>query len=265
MISEMIMIKEINLHRKYILQNAVSHFRYQYSGSIIGVFWNFINPLFESLLYIIVFSVLLKFGNLTKGDNYGLYLISGLFPWFVFSELVIKGTNVYDKNRILLISMRIPLNIPLAIELVSSFISSIIYFILLVLINVVSGVTPHWSWLLWPVFSIVILLLAYSLAAILAIFRVFFSDMTEVVRHILTLWRWTMPIIYTTEVFPEQFQPYLRLNPPYTFLEILRNIFLENAFPTGNQVIIVIFWLTIIFTISGFLYSKFEAEIRDNL
>jgi ABC-type polysaccharide/polyol phosphate export permease len=258
-------MKDFYLHRKYILQNAFSHFRYQYAGSIIGVFWNFMNPLFESLLYIFVFSVLLDFRYSSNGENYGLFLISGLFPWFIFSELVVHGTNAYYKNRNLLISLSMPLNIPLAIEFASSFFNSIIYFIILILINIISGVSPNWSWLLWPVFSIVLLLLAFSLATILAIFRVFFADMAEVIRHILNLWRWTMPIIYTAEVFPEQFQPYLRLNPPYTFIEILRNIFLENALPTGKQLLIILFWLITIFTISRLLYLKFEAEIRDNL
>jgi ABC-type polysaccharide/polyol phosphate export permease len=259
------MIKELFLHRKFIYQNAISNFRYQYSGSIIGVFWNFINPIIESFLYILIFSFLLQLRGSGNGDHYGLFLITGLFPWFVFTELVINGTNAYYKNRNLLGSLKIPLKIPLAIEFVSAYIKSIIYFVLLALINLFYGSTPSLVWMLWPVISIFLLLFGYGLAMILGIFRVFFADISEVIRHLLHMWRWTMPIIYTAEVFPEEFQSYLRLNPPYTFIEVLRKIFLDNALPTSDQFFIMLFWLVTILFISEILHSKFEAEVRDNL
>lgn len=259
------MIKSIFSHRKYIFQNAISNFRYQYAGSVIGVFWNFINPLVESIIYIFIFSYLLKFRSPGRADNYGLYLISGLFPWFIFSELLIHGTNAYYKNRNLLISLSLPLDVPLAIEFVSSYINSLIYYFLLVLINLISGTSPNWIWLLWPIFSVVLLLLAYSLSVILAVLRVFFSDISELIRHLLHLWRWTMPIIYTADVFPEKMQPFLRINPPYTFIEVLRGIFLENALPTTSQLLIMAFWLVVIFLIANFLHARYESEVRDNL
>jgi ABC-type polysaccharide/polyol phosphate export permease len=136
---------------------------------------------------------------------------------------------------------------------------------LLIVINLFSGIGLSWIWLLWPIFSFILLLLAYGLAVVLAIFRVFFSDISEVIRHVLNLWRWTMPIIYTAEVFPERLQPYLRINPPYTFIEVLRNLFLENALPGLYQLAIITAWLVTIFSISSILHKRFESEVRDNL
>lgn len=259
------MLKELFLHRKYIFHNALSNFKYQYSGTIIGIFWNFTNPIIESLLYIFVFSILFQLRGTSKNDSYSLYLISGLFPWFIFTELIINGTNAYYRNRNLLGSLKMPLRVPLAIEFFSSYIKSIIYFVLLVLINLIFGSLPNPIWLLWPVFSIFVLLLAYGLAMILGIFRMFFADISEMIRHVIHLWRWTMPIIYTAEVFPEKLQSYLRLNPPYTFIEVLRNIFLENTLPTINQLAILFFWLVVVFIVAEFFHSKFETEVRDNL
>ena len=117
----------------------------------------------------------------------------------------------------------------------------------------------------WPIFSAVLLLLAYSLAVILAVLRVFFADISELIRHVLHLWRWTMPIIYTADVFPEKMQPFLRFNPPYTFIEVLRGIFLENTLPTTSQLLIMAFWLVVIFSIANFLHARYESEVRDNL
>ncbi len=79
--------------------------------------------------------------------------------------------------------------------------------------------------------------------------QVLFEDVNEFVHHFIQLWRWTMPIMYTLDVFPEQYHIWLRLNPPYIFIDAIRNIILNNSLPGGTDWLIMLSWLTVIGTL----------------
>ncbi len=49
----------------------------RYKGSVLGFLWTFINPLFQLIIYTVLFSVIMRSGI----DNYAMFLFVGLVPW----------------------------------------------------------------------------------------------------------------------------------------------------------------------------------------
>ena len=105
--------KDIYDYRELLKTNVKKDIRGKYKGSFLGILWSFINPLLQVVVYWIVFPYLMRKG--AGGDNYLVYLITGLIPWTFFLTTVSSGTTsikanagiikkVYFPREILLIS-----------------------------------------------------------------------------------------------------------------------------------------------------------------
>ena len=55
-------IKEIYNYRQMIFRLVRKDLRGRYKGSVLGVFWTFLNPLLQLLVYTMVFSVIMRSG-----------------------------------------------------------------------------------------------------------------------------------------------------------------------------------------------------------
>ena len=94
------MIISIWNYREFIWQSAWRDLRNRYAGSSMGFLWNVINPLFQIVLYTLVFSQLMvvRIANLPSGFGFAIYLCAGLIPWIGFSETVSRCTNSFVEN-----------------------------------------------------------------------------------------------------------------------------------------------------------------------
>ena len=82
--------KDIYDYRELLKTNIKKDIRGKYKGSFLGVLWSFINPLLQVVVYWIVFPYLMRGAG---GDNYLVYLITGLIPWTFFLTTVSAGTT----------------------------------------------------------------------------------------------------------------------------------------------------------------------------
>ena len=81
--------KELYQYRELLKTNVHKEIRGKYKGSILGVFWSFLNPLLMVAVYAIVFPYLMRM----QQDNYLVFLITGVIPWVFFTNVVTSGCN----------------------------------------------------------------------------------------------------------------------------------------------------------------------------
>ena len=74
------MFKEIYKYRELLKTNIRKEIRGKYKGSFLGVLWSFINTLLQVIVYAIVFPYLMH----GTGDDYLVYLATGIIPWTFF-------------------------------------------------------------------------------------------------------------------------------------------------------------------------------------
>lgn len=79
------LIQEIYANRRLVWDLAKNDFKTRYSGSFLGMAWGFIQPVITVLVYWFVFTVAMGFDKI-EGVPYALWLVSGLVPWFFFSD-----------------------------------------------------------------------------------------------------------------------------------------------------------------------------------
>ena len=86
------LIQEIYANRRLVWNLAKNDFKTRYSGSFLGMAWGFIQPVITVLVYWFVFTVAMGFDKI-EGVPYALWLVSGLVPWFFFSDGLTGGTT----------------------------------------------------------------------------------------------------------------------------------------------------------------------------
>ena len=59
----------------------------KYKRTVLGFFWSFLMPLAQTVVFFIVFSMIMRF----EMKNYVLYLLSGMFLWQSFSNMAVQG------------------------------------------------------------------------------------------------------------------------------------------------------------------------------
>ena len=80
-------------NRELIWNLAKSDFKARFASSYLGTFWAFVQPVITVLIYVFVFQVGFKSGDTSTGYPYLLYLVSGICPWFFFSEAWMNATG----------------------------------------------------------------------------------------------------------------------------------------------------------------------------
>src|SRR5262249_28393612 len=78
----------------HLLRELVKRdFAARFTGSALGLFWAVLQPLSLVVVYWFVFTYMFTRGPASSGDNYILFLISGLLPWLGINEGVVRSTT----------------------------------------------------------------------------------------------------------------------------------------------------------------------------
>jgi lipopolysaccharide transport system permease protein len=184
--------------------------RVRYKGSVLGYLWALANPLAFTFVYYVAFKVIIR----TATDNYGLYLVTGLFPWAWVSNALVRAAGAYRLNPTLVRKVRLPRSVlPL-----SYVVQEMVHFLLAVPILVVgvtiaTGVSHlQWVWLI-PALAVVQLLVLYPIGVVLAATNVLVRDVEYVVGIALQLLFFLTPIVYEAGSIPARYQSYFTWSP----------------------------------------------------
>jgi lipopolysaccharide transport system permease protein len=261
------MIISIWNYRDFIWRSAWRDLRHRYAGSSMGFLWNVLNPLFQIVLYTLVFSQLMviRLPGLPSAFGFAIYLCAGLIPWIGFSDTVSRCTNSFVENANYLRKLAIPEQVFVAQNAGSSFLSLLIGMTLLVAISSLLGHYPSWSWLCLPVVLILLQGFGFGLGLFLGVLNVFFRDISQGIGLFLQLWFWATPIVYTENILPAWLEKGLIFNPAYPFIHSLQTVIVDKAWPAGNLWAAMIL-LSLVLPLSGYLVlKKLRPELRDVL
>lgn len=258
----MIILKNILNYKYFLISNIKKDINVKYKGSILGIFWTFINPLSLTFVYYFIFSYILKY----KEDNYATFLLVGILSWNYFSRGISNGTTSININGNLLKKIYFPrIILPLTIsitELINFFISILI--ILIVVIFTGIGFSIHF--IFFPVIALIQFTLILGIILITCTLNVFFRDIEYIVDFILKLFYYITPVFYAADLLKgSQFEIFIKLNPMTIIIESYRNILINHSFPNFlNLGLVFLFSLFILF-IGNLIFKKLENKFAEEL
>jgi ABC-type polysaccharide/polyol phosphate export permease len=258
------MLTHLANYRQYIFEAALNDIRYRYAGTSLGVFWFLIHPAVTIVVYAAVFSGLIVANPaFNPGAPFVLYLCLGLVPWLCFTETLVLGSEAISLHRLYLRRIPLPPEIFVAKSVLATGAGLGISIAFVLLLALFFGRSPTWSWLAVPIIGILLECLAFGLALLLATLRMLVRDVGELLRAILHLWTWTLPIVYPESILPEDVRGWLWLNPPYAFLHALRECILTDTWPTLEAWAAMFGWLAVALVVGQAVLGRSRSRIKD--
>ena len=120
-------MKELYDYREMIASLIKRELRGKYKASVLGFLWTLMNPLLQMLVYILVFSFILKSGI----ENFPIFLFVGLVPWNFFSISVTSGATCVVNQENLIKKIYFPRIILPVSYVTSMFINMLLTFIVI--------------------------------------------------------------------------------------------------------------------------------------
>lgn len=233
----------------------------RYKQSVLGYAWVILNPLFQMLVMAFVFSKILRITNL--GVPYALFLYVGLLPWNLFANSISGSMNSLVSSGSLLTKIYFPREI----LVISTVLAKIIDFLLASIVLIIFFIYFHQSItlnILWifPIFLIQ-QLFTYGLSLILAALNLFYRDIQYLFGLILLVWMYLTPVIYPTEMFPEQYQWIFKLNPMAVLINAFRQVMLAGDRPNFTSLSIALLLSCVTAIVGHRLFKKLEGQFAD--
>lgn len=253
--------KELYNYREFLKTSIKKEFRGKYKKSFLGVLWSFLNPLFQLLIYAMVFPFILK----NNVDNYTIFLIVALMPWNFFNMTILQSAASIVANGGIIKKVYFPREIlPLAVVIsntIQYFFSAVIIFIALL----VSGVGVSWVALFLPVIVLIQAIFSLGIIMLLSAANVYIRDVQYIMNPIMMIWMYACPILYSISMVPERFVGIYKLNPMTLIMMEYQNILYNKTMPNFKSLGIV-FGVSVLMLIIGYLvFNKLQRRFAEEV
>ena len=258
---KMSFINELYNYREFLKTSIKKEFRGKYKKSFLGVLWSFLNPLFQLIIYSLVFPYIM--GNTI--ENYVVYLIIGLMPWTFFNNTIIQSAACVVTNSGIIKKVYFPREIlPISIttsNLVNFIITEIIVFAALL----ISGIGIGKTVIMLPVIILMQYILQLGFAFIFSAITVYVRDVEYIINIFMMLMFYLCPILYEAKMLPNNLLEILKLNPMFHIINVYRQILYEKQMPNFMSVL-QIFLLCLFVLFIGFkIFKKLEKRFAEEL
>ncbi|MCO6429327.1 MAG: ABC transporter permease [Deltaproteobacteria bacterium] len=228
------MLQHLWKHRELTYQLTKREVLHRYRGSLLGVFWSFITPLFMLLVYTFVFGVIFRSrwgAGTTSQTDFALILFCGLSIFSIFSDIIGRAPAIILSNPNYVKKVVFPVEILPVTILGSSLIhGAISILILLGAVLIIHGSLPL-TVLFLPIVILPLLLVSIGLAWFLASLGVYLRDINQIVPVLVSALMFLSPIFYPVSVIPENLQFLYFINPVSYVVEDARQVVIWGNAP----------------------------------
>lgn len=222
-------------HRELILQMTRRDVIGRYKGSVLGIVWSFVTPIFLLAIYTFVFSVVFnaRWGGSEPESKtqFATLLFVGMIVHALFSEALLRAPGLIVSNVSYVKKIVFPLEIlPVVAMGASIFHSAISLLVLAAAIILLNGFLP-WTFLWLPIVLLPMVILALGIAWMLASLGVFLRDVAQPIGLAMTILLFASPVFYPVAALPKSLRPWLMLNPLTFIIEQARAVLIYGQMP----------------------------------
>ncbi len=247
---------------------AVNDFKTKFAGSYFGIIWAFVQPICTILVFWFVFQF--GFRSQDVGDvPFILWFMTGLIPWFFFSDAWNGATNSFIEYSYLVKKVVFKINILPLIKIISTLFIHIFFVIFMFVSYAICGIKFDVYVLQVFYYGLCMVTLVTVLSFITAPLVIFFKDLTQIMNIVLQFGMWLTPIMWNIDTMniSKSTKFLFKLNPMYYIVQgyrdsmIYKNLFYHNIKQT------IYFWIVIIIltVVASYIYKKLKPHFADVL
>jgi lipopolysaccharide transport system permease protein len=175
--------------------------RAKYKGSVLGLAWSLAHPVVLMLVYLLVFSVLLKIQP-ANYEHYWLFLLAGLPVWVFFSTSLQSASRSLVENANLIRKVRFPRQLVPLSMVATQLVGFVVMLAIVVALSLVYVPEARETvWLSLPLAALAICLVA-GLSLAVASLNALYRDVEHLVAALLLPWFFLTPVLYSLENIP---------------------------------------------------------------
>ncbi len=210
---------------------AVTEFKKTYFGTVLGYAWSLARPL---MLFAVLVTVFTQIFHLGKVPHYPVLLLMNivLFGFFQEATLIAVG-SVVGQEAIVRKTQFPRLVIPLAVVLTALF-NLLLNLVVVFIFILASGVTPTWTWLLFPIVILLLIGITTAVSMIVASLYPRFRDLAIIWTVFSTVLFYATPILYTVGnlIGHPTLRRIILLNPLAPIFELARKWIIQPSAPS---------------------------------
>lgn len=247
----------------FVKRDFVSTFK----QTVLGPVWFFINPIFTTVVYLIVFG---KIANLsTDGAPKILFYLAGITLWNYFSTCLSSISNVFVNNSGIFGKVYFP-RLVMPISIVASnlmrFGVQFLLFLAVWLYYFANGEVHPNLWILFTPFLIILMAtFALGIGMIFSSMTTKYRDLQMLLAFGISLYMYATPVIYPVSTLPKKIQHIALWNPLTGIFECFKYGWLGAGDFNATMLIystIIIFLLLALGTI---IFNKVEKGFMDTV
>lgn len=262
-------LKEVWKYKDLLWLFVKRDFSAQYKQTILGPLWHFIQPVFTTLVFLLVFG---KIANIsTDGLEPVLFYMSGITIWNYFSACLTATSNTFVANAGIFGKVYFPrLVIPLSTVL-SNIVKFGIQFLLLFGVMVWYGIkNNHFyfsiSWLLIPLLVLMMAGLGLGLGIIISSLTTKYRDFTVLIGFAVQLLMYATPIAYPLSFLKgKSFAAWIEWNPLTPIVEAFRFALLATGTVNTTGLLYSGGVIAILLFVGMLVFSKVERSFMDTV
>ncbi|MGP9765393.1 ABC transporter permease [Halomonas sp. AOP13-D3-9] len=263
------LLKSLWQHRDLIITMTKRDIAGRYRGSVLGLFWSFLNPVFMLLVYTFVFSVVFNarwgVGEDETSTQFAVVLFAGLVVHSFFAEVLSKAPGLVLGSSNYVKKVVFPLEILPAIALGSAIFHTAISLLVLQFAYIVFTGIPPWTIILSPIVFFPLAVLSLGVAWMLAALGVFLRDIGQFIGVIITVLLFLSPIFFPIDRLPEEYQILILLNPLTFIIEQAREVLIWGRLPDWLGLGVYTFFSTVFAWLGYAWFQKTRKGFADVL
>jgi ABC-2 type transport system permease protein len=249
---------------------ATTDFKLRFYGSALGYAWTLVRPFALFGVLWIVFAEILDLGGSVK-DYPACILLSMTFFQF-FRAIVDNGLLCLVQRENLLRKMRFPrLVIPIAVTL-SALFELGLTLVAVTIFLFASGIWPSWGWLELIPIALLVTMLGSGLGLLMSVLYVRFRDMAPIWDVVAQMLFYATPVIYVATAVPENWRPWVLVNPLASAVSQLRHAVIDPGAPTAGELIggdvrllIPLAIVVGLFVLGAWAFAREAPRVAENL
>ena len=214
---------------------SVTEFKRVYFGTVLGYVWSLIRPLMLFGVLLFVFTKVFKIGS-KEAEYYPVLLLLGIVTFTFFQEATVNAVGSVTAQEGVVRKTQFPrLVIPLS-TVITSGLNFCLNLVVVLGFILAFGVTPMWTWLLFPVALLALVVLTTAVSMALSVLFVRFRDVAIIWTVAAQVLFYATPILYPIEALGnERYEHILMINPLAVIFEQIRVWVLEPGAPTAVE------------------------------
>ena len=232
-------------NRMLIVQMSRREVVGRYKGSVMGLLWSFLNPLFMLAVYTFFFAVVLKsrWGAVPSGGEesktlFAVILFVGMIVHGLFAEVLNRAPSLIVGNVNYVKKVVFPLEILPVISMGSALFHSVVSLGVLLLVFVAFNHFLHWTVIFLPFIFLPLIILTLGLAWMLASLGVFVRDVGQTIGLAMTVMMFLSPVFYPITSLPERLRPWMLANPLTFIIEQARAVLIWGQTPNWSGLLL---------------------------